>query len=62
MISDSYVENLSSSSDLVTDQSSFVLNLREYNAGRGDLCQQTEFGTKSDQGAWQRVNSLAIFL
>ena len=62
MISDSYVENLSSSSDLVTDQSSFVLNLREHNAERGDLCQQTEFGTKSDQGAWQRVNSLAIFL
>ena len=52
MISDTYVPNPSLSIGLVIDQSALVFTLREYNAGRGDLCQQNEFGAKSGQGAW----------
>jgi hypothetical protein len=52
MISDTYGQNPSLSNDLVIDQSALVFTLRECNAGRDDLCQQIECGTKSGQGAW----------
>ena len=52
MISDTYVQNPSSSNVLVIDQSELAFAIRKCDAGRGDLCQQNEFGKKSGQGAW----------